>query len=81
MLYSIIYEKITDGSLPDDFFYAHVPSLDLTTHGKGIEGARQSATDLIKLWIAEKKANGEYVPKENESYFSKIEIDDAVFSK
>ncbi len=80
MTYSILYEKISDGSLPDEYFYAHIPTLDLTTHGKGIEGARQAAFDLIKLWVAEKVANGEKVPFETESYFSKIEIDDAVFS-
>ncbi len=57
MTYSIIYDKITDGSLPAGYFYAHIPTLDLTTHGKGIEGAKEAAIDLIKLWIAEKKVN------------------------
>ena len=80
MTYSVIYEKITDGSMPHDFFYAHIPSLDLTTHGRGIEGARIAAADLITLWVEEKIANNEKVPVEQESYFSKIEIDDAVFS-
>ncbi|NOS83918.1 MAG: hypothetical protein HOP31_02160 [Ignavibacteria bacterium] len=55
----IIYEKITDGTLPDNYFYAHIPGLDLTTHGLGIEGAKDSAMDLMKLWIEEKRANGE----------------------
>ncbi len=80
MTYSIVYRKITDGSLPPSYFYAHIPALDLTTHGKGIEGAREAAEDLIKLWIAETRANNEEVPIETESYFSKIEINDAVFS-
>ncbi len=80
MTYSILYEKITDGSMPDGFFYAHVPTLDLTTHGKGIDGARQAASELITLWVEEKIANNEAVPVEQESYFSKIVIDDAVFS-
>jgi predicted RNase H-like HicB family nuclease len=60
--YKIIYEKITDGSAPEGYYYAHIPVLDLTTHGMGIEGAKEAARDLMKIWIEEKKANGEYVP-------------------
>ena len=52
----IIYEKITDGSLPDNYFYAHIPALDLTTHGIGVEGAKSAAEDLIKLWTEEKSS-------------------------
>ena len=55
MTYSIVYERIKDGSLPPAYFYAHIPTLDLTTHGKGIQGAKKAAIDLIQLWIAEKK--------------------------
>lgn len=80
MTYTIIYEKISDGSLPDNYYYAHIPALDLTTHGLGIEGAKESAIDLIKLWIEEKKANGEKIPKEIETLISKIELEDALFS-
>ena len=77
MAYSVIYEKITDCSMPDDFYYAHIPSLDLTTHGQGIDGARNAATELITLWVEEKMANHENVPLEKESFFSII---DTVFS-
>ena len=80
MTYSILIEKITDGSLSDDFYYAHVPALDLTTHGKGIVGAKNAAVDLINLWIEEKKSNNENVPIETEAYFSKVEINDAILS-
>lgn len=80
MTYSIIIEKINDGSLPDDYYYAHIPAFDLTTHGRGIEGAKAAACDLIKLWIEEKKAHGEDIPVEAESYFSRIEINDAIQS-
>ena len=80
MTYTIIYEKISDGSLPDNYYYAHIPALDLTTHGLGIEGAKESAIDLIKLWIEEKKANGEKIPREIETLISKIELEDALFS-
>lgn len=63
-MYSVIYEKITDGSLPDGYYYAHLPTLDLTTHGLGIDGAKEAAKDLLKAWIEEKLANGEKVPTE-----------------
>jgi len=78
MTYTIIYEKISDGSLPEDYYYAHIPALDLTTHGLGIDGAKNAAKDLIKLWIEEKKANGEIVPMEDETLISKIDVEDAL---
>ena len=80
MTYIIILEKITDGSFPEGYYYAHIPSFDLTTHGPGIEGAKKAAEDLLKIWIEEKKANGEKIPEEKESFYSKIEIQDALFS-
>ena len=55
--------------------------MGLTTHGLGVEGARQAATDLLGLWIAEKKANGEKVMASAETLFSTIELpDDALQS-
>ena len=78
MFYSIVYERVDDPSLPPGYFYAHIPALDLTTHGEGIEGAKAAALDLLKLWVAEKKTNGESLPVEHESYFSKLEVEDAV---
>jgi predicted RNase H-like HicB family nuclease len=80
MEYSVIYERINDGSLPDIFFYAHIPFLDITTHGEGIEGARKAAEELIEGWLVEKIANGEAIPQESDSYFSKIKIDNALLS-
>ncbi|MFA4922684.1 MAG: hypothetical protein WC557_00640 [Ignavibacteriaceae bacterium] len=61
MTYTIIYEKINDPSFEEGYYYAHLPALDLTTHGVGIEGAKAAALDLLKLWIEEKKANGEQI--------------------
>lgn len=78
MIYSIVYERVDDPSLPAGYYYAHIPALDLTTHGLGIDGAKAAATDLLTLWLEEKRANGEHVPLEIEAFFSKIEIDDAV---
>lgn len=65
MTYTVIYEKITDGSLPDGYYYAHLPTLDLTTHGLGVDGAKEAAKDLLKAWIEEKLSNGEKVPTED----------------
>lgn len=80
MNYTIIFEKITDSTYPAGFYYAHLPTLDLTTHGLGIEGARESAKDLVKLWIEEKIANGEPIKSEAETFISNLEIEDALFS-
>lgn len=78
MRYSILFERVTDPAFPAGYYYAHVPALDLTTHGSGIEGAKTAATDLIRLWIEEKRANGETIPKEEDPFFSHIELPDAV---
>lgn len=80
MTYSILYEKINDPAFPSGYYCATIPALDLTTHGFGLEGAREAAFDLAHLWIEERRAHGEPIPIENESFFSRIEIDDAVFS-
>ena len=69
MTYTVIYKKITDGSLPEGYYYAHLPTLDLTTHGLGVEGAKEAAKDLLKAWIEEKQANSEKVPPED--YFKR----------
>jgi len=78
MFYSIIVEKISDGSLPSDYYYAHIPALDLTTHGLGINGAKEAAIDLLNLWIEEKIANNEPIPIEDETYFTRVEIKHAI---
>jgi predicted RNase H-like HicB family nuclease len=58
MKFGVVFEKIVEADFPQGYFYAHIPTLSLTTHGEGIEGARTAAYDLIKLWIEEKIANG-----------------------
>lgn len=78
MTYTILFEKITEANFPEGYFYAHIPSLDLTTHGEGLEGAKSAAKDLITLWIQEKRSQGEIIKPENESYVSKIDIEDAI---
>ena len=42
----------------------HIPALDLTTQGKGIEGAMQAAKDLAEPWVAEKHSRGEAIPQD-----------------
>jgi predicted RNase H-like HicB family nuclease len=59
MNFSVVFEKVQDAGFPAGYYYAHIPSLSLPTHGLGIEGARAAAADLLKLWVAEKRANGE----------------------
>ncbi len=80
MTYTIIYEKISDGSMPEGYYYAFIPVLDITTHGLGVDGAKEAAKDLMKLWIDEKRANGESIPVEDETLISKIEVEDALHS-
>jgi predicted RNase H-like HicB family nuclease len=81
MNYGVLFEKVSDSDFPSGHYYAHVPALGLTTHGVGLDGARQAALDLVQLWIAEKKANGESVPSPAECFFSTLEIpDDALQS-
>ena len=80
MKYTIIYERITEPGFEEGYYYAHIPTLDLTTHGFGIDGAKESARDLVKLWLEEKKSAGENIRIENESLISILEIEDALLS-
>jgi len=77
MTYGIVVEKVPSSELPEGFYYAHVPTLGLTTHGHGIEGARAAAEDLIKLWLSEKKAAGEAVDLPSEFFFSTVDISES----
>ncbi|PYJ01672.1 MAG: hypothetical protein DME25_17665 [Verrucomicrobia bacterium] len=74
MRFSVVFERVEDAGFPGGFYYAHIPSLGLTTHGPGIEGARQAAADLLRLWLAEKRANGETVSDSSETLFTTLEI-------
>ena len=76
MNFSVMFEKVQEAGFPPGHYYAHVPSLGLTTHGLGVEGARQAAADLLRLWIAEKHANGEKVTASAETLFSTLEVPD-----
>ena len=80
MTYTILFQKIEENNFPDGYYYAHIPALDITTHDFGIEGAREAAKDLLKIWIEEKKACGEIINPESEILISKLEVEDALFS-
>ncbi|OGA59334.1 MAG: hypothetical protein A3F77_05590 [Betaproteobacteria bacterium RIFCSPLOWO2_12_FULL_67_28] len=64
MRYAIVIEPVNEPGFPPGYFYAHIPVLDLTTPGEGIEGAKAAAQDLTRLWVEEKRARGEQVPRE-----------------
>ena len=70
----VLFERIEDRDFPPGHYYAHIPSLGLTTHGLGIEGAREAARDLSRLWIAEKRSNQESVPGTGELFYSTLEL-------
>ena len=74
MNYGILLERVANEGFPQGYYYAHIPSLGLTTHGMGIEGAREAARDLLVQWIAEKRANHESVPVPGELFFSTLEL-------
>ena len=77
MQYSVLIDPVNDPGF-EGFYHAHVPALDLTTHGKGVDGALAAAQDLVEAWVAEKRARGERVPTEGRSLVARIEIPDAV---
>jgi predicted RNase H-like HicB family nuclease len=77
MRYSVLLEAISETGF-EGFYYAHIPSLGLTTQGKGVEGALEAARELAEVWLAEKRAHGETPPAENAAFFSQIDVPDAV---
>lgn len=74
MRFGVVFERVAESGFPAGYYYAHVPSLGLTTHGPGIEGARQAAADLLRLWLAEKRASGEAIAASSETLFATLEI-------
>ena len=77
MRYSVFLEPVNEPEFPG-YYYAHIPTLDLTTHGEGIEGALAAAQELIEAWVAEKRAHGEPVPAETKSLIAQVEVPDAL---
>jgi predicted RNase H-like HicB family nuclease len=77
MRYSVHIEPINEPEFAG-YYYAHIPTLDLTTHGHGIEGAIAAAQELIEACVEEKRSRGEKVPVEAKSLIAQVEIADAV---
>jgi hypothetical protein len=50
MQYGVLFEKIEVQGFPLGYRYAHIGTIGLTTHGLSIDGARETAKDLITLW-------------------------------
>lgn len=63
MRFTVVIEPTNEPEHPG-WYYAHIPALDLTTHGLGVEGAVAAALDLAAGWVAELKASGAKVPVE-----------------
>ncbi len=81
MHFGVLFEKIEGSDFPAGYYYAHIPALGLTTHGQGIEGAREAARDLVRLWIEEKRSQKETIPAPSEFFFSTLDLpDDALQS-
>jgi hypothetical protein len=59
MNYGILFEKVEDKDFPSGYFYAQIPSLGLTTHGQGLEGARQAA--LKRAGFVVRRQSGSHV--------------------
>lgn len=74
MRFSVVFEKVQEAGFPPGYYYAHIPSLGLTTHGLGIDGARQAAGDLLRLWLQEKRSHGEAASDSAETLFGTLEI-------
>ena len=74
MRYPVMLERIPDEEGMPGFYYAHIPSLGLTTHGHGMEGALEAARDLATLWNEERRANGEPVICGSEAILATVEV-------
>ena len=67
-------ERVPEEEGLPGYYYAHVPSLGLTTHGQGMEGALEAARDLVTLWNEEKRAHGEPVNAASDAILATVEV-------
>lgn len=74
MQYAVMLERVPDEEGMPGYFYAHVPSLSLTTHGLGIERALEAARDLVRLWNEEKRAQGESIITQSDAILATVEV-------
>ena len=74
MQYAVMLERVPDEEGMPGYYYANVPSLSLTTHGLGIEGALEAARDLVQLWNEEKRAQGESIITQSNAILATVEV-------
>jgi predicted RNase H-like HicB family nuclease len=74
MKYTVVIEPVEDSEGMPGYYYAHVPSLGITTHGGGIEGALSAARDLISLWVEEMRSSGHEPKTSGESILATLEV-------
>ena len=74
MRYAVMLERLPAGEGMPGYYYAHVPSLSLTTHGLGIEGALEAARDLVIQWNEEIRAHGETIITPAEAILATVEV-------
>ena len=74
MKFAVALEAIPESENMPGYFYAHVPSLGLTTHGLGTSGALEAAKDLVKIWLEEKRAHREKTRPCGELVLTSIEV-------
>jgi predicted RNase H-like HicB family nuclease len=79
MKYMVFLEPVPEAGF-EGFYYAHIPTLGLTTHGQGLEGALAAARDLAEVWVTERVQRGETVPREARTLIGEVELTDALFS-
>jgi len=77
MRYAVFLEPIQEAGF-EGFYSAHIPTLDLTTHGRGVEGALAAARDLAEAWVTERRAHGDPLPVEATALIGHIDLPDAV---
>jgi predicted RNase H-like HicB family nuclease len=73
MRYTVVIEPTNESDQPG-WYYAHVPAFDLTTHGKGVEGAMAAAKELVEVWIADMRSQGKSLPENAPGFVSHIEV-------
>lgn len=74
MRYAVMLERLPAEEGMPGYYYAYVPSLSLTTHGLGMEGALDAARDLVNLWNEEKRAHGEFISTQSDSILATVEV-------
>ncbi|MEI6390075.1 MAG: hypothetical protein WCT12_03130 [Verrucomicrobiota bacterium] len=74
MRFSVVFQRVQDSGFPGGYYRAAVPGFGLATHSPGVGGTRQVAADRPRLWLVEKRANGEDVAASCETLFGTFEV-------